>query len=158
MACAVQTKANNVTIEYNEIDSVGYVGIGFYNNNTIVRNNFVNGFNFVKLDGAGIYTWVGTGNAPYTGQKVLNNIVMNGFGDNAGTPATGNPISHGIYMDDWSANVEVAGNSVANCPHSGIYLHKAHDLNVHNNTSFNNNQYQLLMVSSDLGSLIRNNS
>ena len=156
MACAIQTKANNVIVEYNEIDSVGYVGIGFYNNNTIVRNNFVNGFNFVKLDGAGIYTWVGTGNAPYTGQKVLNNIVMNGFGDNSGTTATGNPISHGIYMDDWSANVEVAGNSVANCPHSGIYLHKAHDLNVHNNTSFNNNQYQLLMVSSDLGSLIRN--
>jgi hypothetical protein len=153
---AIQTRANNAIIEYNEIDSVGYVGIWFANNNTIIRNNFVNGFNYIKLDGAGIYTWVGTGNSPFTGQKVLNNIVMNGFGDNAGTPATGNPISHGIYMDDWSANVEVSGNSVANCPHSGIYLHKAHDLNVHHNTSFNNNQYQLLMVSSDLGSLIRN--
>ena len=81
---------------------------------------------------------------------------MNGFGDNAGTPATGNPISHGIYMDDWSANVEIAGNSVANCPHTGIYLHKAYNLNVHNNTSFNNGQYQLLMVSSEQGALIRN--
>jgi hypothetical protein len=152
---AVQTRADNAIIEYNEIDSVGYIGIGFYNNNTIVRNNLVNGFNFVKLDGAGIYTWIGTGNVPYTGQKVLNNIVMNGFGDNSGTTATGNPISHGIYMDDWTANVEISGNSIANCPHSGIYIHKAHDINVHNNTSFNNNQYQLLMVSSDQGSLIR---
>jgi parallel beta-helix repeat protein len=156
MYYGIQTRANNVVIENNEVDSVGYVGIGFWNNNTIVRNNLVNGFCFVKLDGAGIYTWIGTGNSPYTGQKVLNNIVLNGFGDNAGTPATGNPISHGIYLDDWSANIEVAGNTISNCPHSGIYVHKAHDCNIHDNTSYNNGLFQLLCVSSDLGSLIRN--
>jgi len=152
---AVQTRANNVIIEYNKIDSVGYIGIGFYYNNTIVRNNVVNGFCFVKLDGAGIYTYIGAGNTSATGQKVLNNIVLNGMGDNAGTTATDNPISHGIYIDDWSANMEISGNTTANCPHSGLYIHNSHDLIVRNNTSFNNGLFQLLMVSSDAVNPIR---
>jgi len=70
MSEAVQTGANNAIIEYNEIDSTGYIGIAFYSNNVIVRNNFVNGFCFVKIDGAGIYTWNGVGQTAFIGQKV----------------------------------------------------------------------------------------
>ena len=143
----VQTMANNAIIEYNEIDSTGYVGITFGKNNTIVRNNFLNGFCLLKLDGAGIYTYVGAGVTAPTGQKIINNIVLNGIGDNAGTPATGNPIAHGIYLDDGNANVEVSGNTVANCSHTGLYIHNSYNLNVYNNTGFNNGEQQTLFAS-----------
>ncbi len=152
---AIQVHANNVLVEYNEIDSTGYIGISFWNNGDLIKHNLINQFCFHKLDGAGIYTWVGSGNSPHTGQKVLNNIVLNSQGDNSGTTATGIPISHGIYIDDWCANIEVGNNTTANCLHSGLYIHKAHDLNIHDNVSYNNGLYQLWVVSSDPLSLIR---
>ena len=152
---AVQTGANNAIIEYNEIDSTGYVGITFDGNNTIVRNNFLNGFCLLKIDGAGIYTWNGAGQVASTGQKITNNIVINGIGSNEGTSTTGNPIAHGIYLDWGTANMEVSGNSISNCTHSGLYIHDAFNLNVHNNTSFNNGQFQVLFASFDAGVPIR---
>ena len=156
MCVAIQIRASNAIIEYNEIINTGYMGIQLLNNNIIVRNNLINGFCLVKLDGAGIYTWVGIGRTPFTGQKVLNNIVLNGIGNNAGTNATGASIAHGIYIDDGSANVEVAGNSTANCSHTGLYIHNAQNLNIHDNTSFNNGLYQLLVVSFDVNKPVRN--
>lgn len=153
---AIQTHCNSAKIQYNLLDSTGYMGIQFFNNNTIVNNNFINHFCMVKLDGAGIYTWIGKTGIRYTGQKVLNNIVINGMGDNSGTTATGSPISHGIYIDDWAANVEVGGNSVAFCPYAGIYLHNSQNINIHNNTSYGNGTYQVLFASFDAGSPIRN--
>jgi len=152
---AVLAGANNAIIEYNEIDSTGYVGITFDGNNTIVRNNFLNGFCLMKIDGAGIYTWNGAGQVAATGQKITNNIVINGIGSNAGTSTTGNPIAHGIYLDWGTANMEVSGNSIANCTHSGLYIHDAFNLNIRNNTSFNNGQFQILFASFDAGVPIR---
>lgn len=156
MSIAIQTHCNDAKIQYNQVDSTGYMGVLFYNNNAIISNNLINHFCMVKLDGAGIYTWVGKNGTPYTGQKVLNNIVLNGMGNNSGTTATGSPISHGIYIDDWVANVEVAGNSVAYCSHAGIYLHNSHNINIHNNTSYGSGTYQILFASFDAGSPIRN--
>ncbi|HTM97773.1 MAG TPA: right-handed parallel beta-helix repeat-containing protein, partial [Pedobacter sp.] len=154
---AIQTVAENAIIEYNEIDSVGYNGIAFYKNNTIVRNNFVANFCMVKDDGAGIYTWVGTGSTPFTGQKVLDNIVMNGIGNNGGTSDEGKPaVAHGIYMDDVTANVEISGNTAVNCAHSGLYIHNARNLNIHDNTFFNNEINQALFASFDASNPIRN--
>ncbi|MEP6927812.1 MAG: PKD domain-containing protein, partial [Ginsengibacter sp.] len=152
---AVQTKGINTTIEYNEVGNTGYIGITFANSNVLVRNNFLNGFCLLKLDGAGIYDYFEYGNIP-TGQKITNNIVINGIGDNAGTPATGNPIAHGIYLDEGSTNVEVAGNSVANCSHTGLYIHNSNNLNVHDNTSFNNGNQQTLFASFSGSNPIRN--
>jgi parallel beta-helix repeat protein len=153
---AVQaTGVSNVIVEYNEIDSTGYIGIMFSNNNTIIRNNLLNGFCLIKLDGGGIFTWNWTTTA-FTGQKILNNILLNGIGDNAGTNATGFPIAHGIYLDGGSANIEIAGNSMVNCSNDGMYIHNSHNLNIHNNTFFNNGNYQALFVSFDVNSPIRN--
>jgi len=153
---AIQTTGvNNAIVEYNEIDSTGYLGVMFSNNNTIIRNNLLNGFCLIKLDGGGIYTWNWT-TTMFTGQKILNNILLNGIGDNAGTNATGFPIAHGIYLDGGSANIEISGNSMVNCSNDGLYIHNSHALNIHNNTFFNNGNYQALFVSFDVNSPVRN--
>lgn len=123
-------------IQYNTIENTGYVGINFSGNNTVVSNNLINRFNLIKNDGGGIYTYVGTGTAR-TGQKVTNNIVLDGTGYGQGLPDNAFN-AHGIYMDDRVRNVVVTDNTVANCSSNGIYLHNAHEIEINRNTFYNN--------------------
>ena len=145
---AVIVRGASSIVENNIVDNVGYNGIVFDGNAIIVRNNLVSDFCSQKIDGAGIYSWWGTsGFSTYTGQKVYNNIVINGIGSNAGTTQTGNPIVHGIYLDDGIANVEVYNNTSANNTYSGLYLHNTKSCNVHDNTFYNNSEQQALITS-----------
>ncbi len=123
-------------VQYNYIDNTGYMGINFAGNNTIVSNNYVNRFNLVKNDGGGIYTYVGTG-TPCSGQKIMNNVVLNGSGYEDGSPVK-ERIAFGIYTDDRVRNVVVTGNTIANCSTSGIYIHNAHEIEITRNTLFDN--------------------
>ncbi len=140
--------ADSSIIEYNTIDSVGYIGITFEGDIVIIRNNFVSNFCTQKIDGAGIYTWWGTESvSTFTGQKIYNNIVLNGIGSTIGTDQVGIPNVHGIYIDDGIANLEVYGNTSANNSHSGLYLHNTSNCNIHDNTLYNNGVYQQLVTS-----------
>ncbi len=133
---AIALHGDGGLVQYNTVESAGYLGIHFSGNNTIVSNNFINGFNLVKNDGGGIYTYVGT-NTPCTGQKVMNNIILNGSGYGAGK--INKAVSaFGIYMDDRVRNVIVTGNTVVNCSSSGIYIHNAHEIEITRNTLFSN--------------------
>lgn len=123
-------------VQYNIIENTGYMGINFAGDNTVVSNNIVDRFNLVKNDGGGIYTYVGTG-TPTSGQKVMNNVVLNGYGYEEGYPEKEKD-AHGIYLDDRVRNVVVTGNTVANCSSSGIYIHNAHEIEITRNTVFNN--------------------
>jgi uncharacterized repeat protein (TIGR02059 family) len=123
-------------VQYNIVENSGYMGIHFSGNNTNIINNFVNTFNLVKNDGAGIYTYVGTGTA-MSGQKVIKNVVLNGEGNIEGD-SDGSSEAFGIYMDDRTRNVTVADNSVAYCSTAGIYLHNAHEIEITGNTLFDN--------------------
>lgn len=152
----IRISASSPTIEYNTIKNTGYNAIVCSGDYGMIRNNFVDRYCMVKLDGAGIYTVAGVGGKSYAPQKILNNIVINGIGNNEGTNTNETPIAHGIYIDDWSADIEVAGNSIANCSHSGIYIHNAYNINVHDNTSFNNGLYQCLLASFDVNKPVRN--
>ena len=145
---AIQMFAASSIIEYNTIDSVGYIGITFEGDNVIIRNNFITNFCTQKIDGAGIYTWWGRESvSPVTGQKIYNNIVLNGIGSIVGTDQVGIPNVHGIYLDDGIANVEVYGNTSANNSHTGLYLHNTSNCNIYDNTLYNNGVYQQLITS-----------
>jgi len=133
---ALTALGDNGIIQYNTIENTGYVGINFSGNNTVVSYNLIDKFNLVKNDGGGIYTYVGTGTAK-SGEKVTNNIVLNGKGLSEGVPENF-LIAHGIYMDDRSRNVIISDNTVAYCNTSGMYLHNAHEIEVSRNTMFGN--------------------
>ncbi len=69
----------------------------------------------------------------------------------------GQAYSDGIYMDDGTQAVEISGNTVLNCLRSGIFLHNAHEINVHDNTCYNN--LRQITIQQDLkNSLVENNS
>ncbi len=126
-------------LENNEVDSSGYMGIHLINGeNHTIKNNVVNTFGFVKDDGGGIYARENEGaKIRYTNRKIVGNIVLNGIGAQAGTNS---PYSaaNGIYMDDRANGVEITGNTVANT-FRGVVLHNAFNIQVKNNTFFNNN-------------------
>lgn len=128
------TKGPGHIVEYNALNRIGYVGINFFGNNIIVRNNIINNFDQIAQDGGGIYTWNSGSSDPMivtTGTKVLNNIVMNG-----GTSATRDQ-RDGIYLDNHSNGIEIAGNTVFNVG-NGIFLnYGAKNVNVHDNLVYN---------------------
>ncbi len=123
--------------EYNTVSNIGYNGIRFDGSNSIVKNNFISHVLSLYADGGGIYTWAGYNSSRpvFTGRKLLNNIIIDSF----------NPLTSGIYIDDGSSGVEVAGNIVAGNT-LGIYLHGNQNMDVHDNTVYNNTE-NLLMQS-----------
>ncbi|MGV8964224.1 MAG: PA14 domain-containing protein [Candidatus Saccharimonadaceae bacterium] len=121
-------------IEFNEIDSVGKHGIFLRGNNTLIKNNLINYFALTLDDCGGIYT----AGINTIGRKIIGNIILNGIGEPLGTNTT-NQVAKGIFLDEPSANIEITGNTVANCSLSGLHCNNTHDIIVQNNLFYNNN-------------------
>lgn len=142
---ALSSPGEKSVIEFNDIRNTGYNAIEFKGDSTLIRNNFIDSFSTIKSDGGGIYNSAETGKK---GRRILNNIVLNGIGDRNGrkqdemdNPFAGNV--HGIYMDGGATDVEITGNSVANCSSSGIELSSPSNTEVLNNTLYNNTYRQI---------------
>ena len=139
--------------EYNQIINSGFAGISFSGDSSVVKDNYIDTFCFVKDDGGGIYASNGN-NLTFKGIKVTGNIVLNGIGAPDGTDIKSSN-ADGIYMDDDLNGVEITGNTIANA-NRGLYLHNTRNIVVRNNTSFNNNSGQLQMKYDGLGEPLRN--
>jgi hypothetical protein len=124
---------NGSTVSSNTVLNTGYDPIMFTGTNNIIQNNFVDYFGFVKDDAGGIYCGV----ANLSGSKVMSNIITRGIGCPSGTPDK-DMRAQGIYIDDGASNVEIGSNTVAQCGRSGIYCHNGQNVNIHNNTLYNN--------------------
>ena len=136
---AITVYGDSSVVEDNSIDSTGYNPIAFYGNGTVISKNFINHFNIVKQDGGGIYTW----NAnypivPFKGQKITNNIILNGHFDASNAGRNFGRYIHGIYLDVGSKNIEISGNTIANNDYSGIFVHDDSSIYIHDNTLYNN--------------------
>lgn len=130
---AIYSVSANTLIQGNVVDSSGWGGIVFYGNNSIAKNNFVNYSCLIKDDCAGIATHGG-----FTGQQIIGNIVLNSIGNWEGSSSTVTLLAHGIFLDDLSNSVTVSGNSVAGCGGVGYDFHRVTNININNNTAYNN--------------------
>lgn len=124
---------NSAIVERNNLSDIGMNGITWQGTNNLIRNNCIDTFGMIKDDGGGLYA----GGQNNSGTIVTGNIVTNGIGAHAGTPDTEERI-HGFYMDDGGSNCEVAFNTFALNGGGGINLHNAHEMNIHNNTCYDN--------------------
>jgi parallel beta-helix repeat protein len=125
-------------IEFNTIDSVGYIGLIFSGDSILIRNNVISNFCMVKDDGGGIYTG-GAGSS----RKLIGNMVHNAIGAPEGADWNfGN--AHGIYMDDAASNVDILNNTIFNCVDKGIVIHNANHIHVKGNNVYNNGTQLLL--------------
>lgn len=142
---AIQVRADNALIQYNTVDSCGYAGIEFFNNNDIIQFNFINHPMNKLGDGGGAYAWVGWDaggnyNPTKSGQRLHKNIILNSWSPTAGTTFVSGILNQGqgIYLDDRSKGVIVDSNTVAGCGYSGLFLHNTDSVNVYGNTFFDN--------------------
>ncbi|MBS1921515.1 MAG: tandem-95 repeat protein [Bacteroidetes bacterium] len=136
---------DNATFSNNTVSYIGYSGVYFIGQNSTISNNFVHDFCMVKDDGAGIYTYASN----LTGTTVSGNIVLNGIGNPYGT-SNGQNYAEGIYADDETRNLIISGNTVANGGGRGIYIHNAHEIQLINNTCYNNNNNQIHFAHDDI--------
>lgn len=132
------TAGSSTTIQYNTVQNVGYIGISFYGNDILVKNNLVDTYCKVLDDGGGIYTYTGTRTA-MTNCRITGNIVLNGLGAIDGTSGNQTSTAIGIYLDNNTKNTEVDNNTVANCNTYGMLMNNPSYVNIHHNTFFNNN-------------------
>ena len=137
----IATALSNLMIEYNKVDTTGYIGIEFQGSNVNVQYNVVNYFDFIKDDAGGIYTYAsGTDASPgtiYTNRTISNNIVMNGAGAPNGRFSS-TLFASGIYLDGRTMNVNVLNNTVFNNAKNGIHCNNATAITLKGNTSYNN--------------------
>lgn len=138
----IEARADNVIVQYNEVDSSGYAGIEVFGNSVTVQNNFCNYATMTLADGGNFYTFVGFNGAnplpPYTNMIIRNNIGGNSIGYGLGTTNTGLPQAQTFYLDDATANVTLTGNTAFNAGNSGIYFHNTNTITATGNTLYNN--------------------
>lgn len=145
---------SNSTVEYNSLTNVGHNGFGFFGNNLAIQYNIIDTFCSLLDDGGGIYTYTG-GQTPLTGGILLkNNIVLNGIGA-PNSDTSGDVLVSGIYLDDNTQNVEISGNTVANCSSYGFFLHNASYINLHDNISYLNSN-ALLLADDEISGTVQN--
>lgn len=135
-AIAIDAQGANSSISYNRVDSTCWLGIQFLGDRTTVNNNYITNFDNFLTDGGGIYTWNGWGGVVKSNIRILNNIIINQH-------TGGSDI--GIYLDDWSNNIEVNGNTVRGCGW-GISGGNAFHISYLNNTSFDNDNGQMFLL------------
>lgn len=134
----------------NTLDSIGYIGIGFGGQKTLVENNVVDHACMTTHDCAGIYTWSGnvsSGNSFQSigarGSEVRKNIVRNTIGNPQGCPGY-RPAGQGIYLDDGSQEMYVHDN-VVHENEIGLFLHNNRNGVITNNISFGNREAQIIV-------------
>jgi hypothetical protein len=130
---------NNSIIQFNELDTMGYLGIGFSGMNMLIKNNLVNGYCLVKDDGGGIYTYRNSPTDPtQAGTQINGNIVLNGIGNIDGLSNTILE-AEGIYTDGYSSGISISNNTVANCANAGLFMNSNTAGTITNNLFYNNN-------------------
>jgi hypothetical protein len=128
---------DNSEISYNTIKNTGYCGIKFDGNSTVVKNNYIDYFCFIKDDGAGIYGYPTQSQTSYTQRTISNNIVLNAIGAAGGTKDPSYLPAEGIYMDVSASYADITNNTIANCINLGLYLNNTRNINMSGNTIYN---------------------
>jgi uncharacterized protein YegP (UPF0339 family) len=132
---------HNHLVEGNTIIDTGNNGITFHGDSVMIRNNYIDTFNQIMDDGAGI-----TGGGRFTsklidtGNTITENVILNGIGAKAGTSAAEGTLggqSNGIYTADNISYLTVSNNTIYNCAFNGLFIKWIDYVNVTGNTVYN---------------------
>ncbi len=122
------------TVQYNRFENIGYNGIQIFGYSSTFANNFFDQTCFSKGDGGAINTF-GSGVHDI---QILSNIITDTIGNTDGThPNFRAQFGFGIYIDQNSANITTANNTIAHSTADGILYQNSTGV-IQNNTLFNN--------------------
>lgn len=140
----INVEGDSVVVRRNEVDSTGYIGIGFLGIDSRVEENVVGHSCMTTDDCAGIYTWTGKfEKAGSAGSVIRRNIVRDAVGAPSGW-ARPWQASQGIYLDDASHDIRVDSNVSSNNS-IGLFLHNNRNILARGNILFGNRSAQALL-------------
>ncbi len=135
----INVSGNGTTIRHSRIVNSGFNGISFMGNDVLIEENYVDTFDTVKDDGAGIYTVITSGGITASNRIIRKNIVLNAIGAFAGAESNyweAYGKAPAIYLDDYSNHTLVCDNVMAHGNWTGIFLNGGTDNQVKGNTVF----------------------
>ena len=140
---ALNVFAQNLLIQENVIDSVGYVAIGLKKsrNNQAVRKNVISNYCMIKNDGGAIYNSGLRGDPVATNIVIESNIISKGGNATGGTIYPNNKHTRAIYLDATSTGVQVLNNTIFDA-WDGIYISQAQYITIRGNTIYNTGNYK----------------
>ena len=133
----------HVHVQYNHIDSTGYVGILFGTQGNFAEYNTIKNAMSTLNDGAAIYT-------NCSRSVIRHNIIIDTRGGMESSGAWAN-IAHGIwpeFLHEYRESI-IESNTIINSGGDGIFLPNNFDCVVRNNVCYNNDRYQMLLLGNE---------
>jgi hypothetical protein len=140
------------TLLNNRFDKIGYNGVDVFGPDTTLEQNFITQSCYSKADCGGVRIF-GDGNlssTPVYNVHLINNIIVDIPGNVDGCHASRAAFGMGIYIDNYSRDVETRGNTVINTTVSGI-LYQRSTGQITANTVFNASSGTEYSAQIDLG-------
>ena len=139
-------------LRYNRFEKIGYNGVDVFGPNTTLEKNFITQSCYSKADCGGVRTF---GDSDLSATTVYNihlidNVIVDIPGNVEGCHASRAAFGMGLYIDNYSRDVEVRGNTVASTTISGI-LYQRSSGQIANNTVFNASSGTEYSAQIDLG-------
>ncbi|CAM2067299.1 putative pectate lyase C [Sulfidibacter corallicola] len=129
------------TFQYNLVERTGYCGFDNFGTGNTIRENIIRQACISKGDCGAIRSFGQSplSTSPARDLTIMNNIITDTIGNTDGTEDFFRPLfGIGLYIDFWSANVTISGNTVAGSTIDGIIFQNSSG-SVTNNVLFNNN-------------------
>ncbi|MFZ6028739.1 MAG: hypothetical protein ACOYYS_13570 [Chloroflexota bacterium] len=126
------------TLRNNRFEKTGYNAVDVFGPDTLLENNFITLACFSKADCGGVRVF-GKNDLDTTtvyNVRLLNNLIVDIPGNVDGCEASRKAFGMGIYIDHYSRNVEVGGNTVISTTITGI-LYQRSSGQIVDNTVYN---------------------
>jgi len=126
------------TLRYNRFERIGYNGVDVFGPVTTLEKNLITQACYSKADCGGVRTF-GSDNLSATTVydiHIVDNLIVDIPGNVDGCHPSRAPFGMGLYIDNYSRDVEVRGNTVISTTISGI-LYQRSTGQIINNTVFN---------------------
>jgi parallel beta-helix repeat protein len=127
------SSSNYNLVSYNNINNSGYDGIRWAGANTEISYNFINRSCQNAADGAGIYSYRGTG----ANRIVKYNIVLNTMSQPYGWVYQDWTSGNGIYLDG-DGGVSILNNVLAHNQGKGLFINSNQGTTAEYNTAYDN--------------------
>jgi parallel beta-helix repeat protein len=126
------------TLRYNRFERTGYNGIDVFGPDTTLEKNFITQACYSKADCGGVRVFGSDSLSATTVYNIhiVDNILVDIPGNVEGCHASRAPFGMGLYIDNYSRDVEVSGNTVISTTISGI-LYQRSTGQIVGNTVFN---------------------
>ena len=126
------------TLRYNHFEKIGYNGVDVFGPETTLEKNFITQACYSKADCGGVRVFGDTSLAATTVYNIhlLNNVIVDIPGNVDGCEASRAAFGMGLYIDNYSRDVETRGNTVISTTISGI-LYQRSSGQIIGNTVFN---------------------